>query len=477
MFENIDSILRDQCGLVKNRPIIAGVSGGPDSLCLMSILRKAGYHVIVAHFNHKLRPDSDADANIVEQTAARLNFASVVESGDVHDYAEHEKLSIEEAARILRYRFLMEQARRLKAQAVAVGHTADDQVETVLMHFLRGAGLAGLKGMTHRTTIQTFDPEIPIVRPLLDTWREETVVYCAANGLRPRHDPSNASLDFFRNRLRHLLIPTLESYNPRFREVVWRTSRSLAGDHEVIIKVLDETWKECVVQENADFVALDISALIKQPVGLQRNLLRRAMERIRPEHLDVGFETLERAGQFISGHATHYARFDLAGNMHLLREGMLLYIVAGDSTLPVERWPQMPDESSTIPLKIPDFIKLSGGWKLSCERWNIASLAMEQARANDDPFQVWLDANGISDALELRVRQEGDRFEPLGMDGHMMKISDFFINVKLPQRARDRWPLLCMGEKVVWVPGYRPAHSFRLTDSTRQALYFSLTRG
>jgi tRNA(Ile)-lysidine synthase len=107
----------------------------------------------------------------------------------------------------------------------------------------------------------------------------------------------------------------------------------------------------------------------------------------------------------------------------------------------------------------------------------MASLALEQARSNDDPFQVWVDANGIFDALELRVRQEGDRFQPLGMDEHEMKLSDFFINVKLPHRARDRWPLLCMGDKVVWVPGYRPAHPFRLTDSTRQALYFSMTRG
>ena len=476
MFDNIDSILRDQCGLVKNRPILAGVSGGPDSLCLMSILHKAGYQVVVAHFNHKLRPDSDEDADIVEQAAARLQLTCVVESGDVHAYAEPEKLSIEEAARNLRYRFLMAQARLTKSQAVAVGHTADDQVETVLMHFLRGAGLAGLKGMTHRTIVQAFDAEIPIVRPLLDAWREETVVYCAVNGLRPRHDPSNASLDFFRNRLRHLLIPSLESYNPRFKEVVWRTSRALAGDYEVITRVLDEKWKACVVQENADFVAFDVTRLTKEPIGLQRNLVRRAMERIRPEHLDVGFETLERAGQFINGAASHYVRFNLTGEMHLLREGWLIYVVAGDATLPVERWPQMPEDSSTIPLKIPDSIELSGGWKLNCERWNIASLAMEQARANDDPFQVWLDAKEISDALELRIRQEGDRFEPLGMNGKTMKISDFFINVKLPQRARERWPLLCMGAKVVWVPGYRPAHSFRLTDATRQALYFSLTR-
>ncbi|HLF75113.1 MAG TPA: tRNA lysidine(34) synthetase TilS [Anaerolineales bacterium] len=476
MLENIHAILSEECGLSRDAPVIAGVSGGPDSLCLMSVLRKTGHRVIVAHFNHKLRPEADADANIVEQTAARLNLPSVVESGEVRAFADAEKLSIEEAARILRYRFLMEQARRFKAQAVAVGHTADDQVETVLMHLIRGAGLDGLKGMTYRTVIHTFDPEIPIVRPLLGVWREETVVYCAANGLRPRHDPSNASLDFFRNRLRHLLIPTLESYNPRFREVLWRTSRSLAGDYEILSHVLDEAWKDCIAQEKAEFVAFDSLALAERPVGLQRNLVRRAMERLHPGDLDVSYATLERAAGFIAAHDRR-TRMDLTGGLHLLREGPLIYVVAGNVTLPIERWPQMPDGSSTVPVKIPGQVQLSGGWRLTCERWNIASLAMEQARSNENPFQVWLDAKGIPDVLELRVRQEGDRFEPLGMDGHEVKISDFFINVKLPQRARDRWPLLCMGEKVVWVPGYRPAHTFRLTNSTRQALYFSMTRG
>jgi tRNA(Ile)-lysidine synthase len=478
MLENIQSILREQCGLIRDQPIVVGVSGGADSLCLMGILRRAGYHAIVAHFNHKLRPDADADANIVEQTAARLNLASVIESGEVRAYADQEKLSIEEAARTMRYRFLMEQARRFKAQAVAVGHTADDQVETVLMHFIRGAGLAGLKGMNYRTILPIFDPQIPIVRPLLDTWREETVVYCAANGFRPRHDPSNASLDFFRNRLRHLLIPTLESYNPRFREVIWRTSRSLAGDYEILSEVLDDAWQRCVVEETLEFIAFDEPTLTRQPLGLQRNLVRRAMERLHPRGSDVSYSTLERASNFIADRdGQRRVRMDLSSGVHLLREGASIYVIASNVTLPIERWPQMPNGIDTLPLKVPSQVSLAGGWKLSCERWNIALLALEQARANNDPFQAWVDAQGISEALELRVRQEGDRFEPLGMDGHEMKLSDFFINVKLPQRARDRWPLLCMGEKVVWVPGYRPAHPFRLTESTRQALYFSMTRG
>lgn len=476
MFENIASTLANQCGLVKDRPIIAGISGGPDSLCLLGLLREHGYPVIVAHFNHKLRSDADADANAVEQAASRMNFASVIESGDVREYAMREKLSIEEAARYMRYQFLMTQARRFKAQAVAVGHTADDQVETVLMHFIRGAGLAGLKGMTYRTILPLFDPQIPIVRPLLDVWREETIVYCAAHGLRPRFDPSNESLDFLRNRLRHQLIPILESYNPRFREVLKRTAHSLAADHEILLQVVENAWSESVVQQTDNFIAFDIPTLTKQPLGLQRHLIRRSLELLRPDNLDITFAALERAVHFINDPA-HRSRTELGSDLHLLREGALVYLLTDDVALPIERWPQMPEGQDVIPLSVPGAVSLAGGWKMTSERWNMASLAMDQARANDDPFQVWLDANLLSGALELRVRHDGDRFEPLGMDGHEMKLSDFFINVKLPQRARDRWPLLCMGDKVVWVPGYRPAHSFRLTENTRQAVYFSLTHG
>ena len=248
MLENIESILRDQCRLDKSKPIIVGVSGGPDSLCLMEILRRAGYRIIVAHFNHKLREAADSEANAVEQTSARLMIPSVIESADVGIYAAANGLSVEEAARNLRYRFLFTQAHRLKAQAVAVGHTADDQVETVLMHLIRGTGLAGLKGMWYRTILPIFDADIPIVRPLLDAWREETVAYCAVNGLRPHYDPSNDLLNFLRNRLRNILIPTLETYNPKFRESVWRTVQSLNSDYAIL-----KRNPQCKLESESDF--------------------------------------------------------------------------------------------------------------------------------------------------------------------------------------------------------------------------------
>jgi tRNA(Ile)-lysidine synthase len=474
MLDNIDAIFREHCKLTHDRPVLVGVSGGPDSLCLMESLRQAGYPVIVAHFNHQLRPDSDVEANILEKTTSRKNIPSIFESGDVRGFAESEGLSIEEAARAMRYQFLFEQARARNAQALAVGHTADDQVETVLMNFLRGAGLTGMKGMTYRSLLPAFDEGMPLVRPLLDVWREETVVYCAANGLRPYYDPSNDSLNFLRNRIRHLLIPQLETYNPRFREVVWRTARSLANDYSALIEVIDATWSECVKSERPGLITFDGDLLCAYAPGLQRNLIRRALERITPGITDLRFSTLDNAAEFLS--AKRYGRLDLTGGMRLLLEGDLVYVASKAVKLPFERWPQLPQGEGAMMLPVPGQLNLSGGWLFSCEQWRIPALALEQALNNENPFQVWLDASCLPKKLEIRARQPGDRFEPFGMDGHTIKLSDFFINEKLPQRAREAWPLLCSGDTVIWVPGYRPAHPYRLTDKTRQVIYFTLTQ-
>lgn len=474
MLDNIATVFSENCKLTRDRPVLVGVSGGPDSLCLMEALRQAGYAVIVAHFNHQLRPDSDTEANSLEKTVSRKNIPSIFENGDVRGFAEREGLSIEEAARTMRYRFLFEQARERNAQALAVGHTADDQVETVLMHFLRGAGLTGLKGMTYRSRLPAFDEGMPLVRPLLDVWREETVVYCAANGLRPYYDPSNDSLNFLRNRIRHLLIPQLETYNTRFREAVWRTAHSLADDYSALIEVVDATWNECVKSEQTGIITFDAKMLSAYASGLQRNLIRRALEHIAPDITDLRFSALDNAAEFLS--TKRYGRIDLTGGVRLLLEGDLVYVANKGVKLPFERWPQMPQSEDALMLPVPGQLNLAGGWLFSCEQWRIPALALEQALNNDNPFQVWLDASRLPKKLEVRARRAGDRFEPFGMDGHTMKLSDFFINEKLPQRARTSWPLLCSGDTVIWIPGYRPAHPFRLTDKTRQAIYFTLTQ-
>jgi tRNA(Ile)-lysidine synthase len=474
MTENIEAILRDECGLVRERPIVVGVSGGPDSLCLLDTLRRADYSVIVGHFDHHLRPESAEDARAVEKTALRLMLPCYIEGADVRAYAAREKLSLEEAARTLRYQFLFKLARERGAQAVAVGHTADDQVETILMHFLRGSALSGLKGMSYRSIIKIFDPQIPVVRPLLNMRREETVVYCAANGLRPQYDSSNESIDFQRNRIRHLLIPTLETYNPKFSEAVLRMSQSLKSDYALLMDVLETAWHETLMEADEYSVTFDVETLSKYSLGLQRSLVRHAMQTLAPG-VEINFATLDRAVAMVNHPSHDPSRLDLKGGLRMFREAKHLYICAAKAELPFNLWPQLMGAPS-LPVSIPCQIELAGAWWFSGERWRLPMLAREQAMRNEDPFQVWLDAGGLDKPLRLRVRRPGDQFAPLGMDGHKQKLSDFFVNVKMPQRARDKWPLLCAGDEIIWVPGYRPAHPYRLTDSTTSVLYFSVFR-
>ena len=473
MAENIESILSDECGLVKDRPVIVGVSGGPDSLCLMETLRQTGYPVIVAHFNHQLRPESSQDARMVEKIAARLMLGCIIDGANVRAYAEQEKLSIEEAARNLRYRFMFTLARERNAQAVAVGHTADDQVETVLMHFLRGSALTGLKGMSFRSFLKVFDAEIPIVRPLLKMWREETVMYCAVNGLRPHYDSSNDSLNFQRNRIRHLLIPSLETYNSKFREAVLHMTESLKGDYAFVMETLDKAWQETVTDMDEEVIAFNSAILSKHSIGLQRNLVKQAMQILRPG-VDISFSVLGRATNMINNGA-HSVRVDLKGGLRMFRELGQVYICTLDAELPFNLWPQMM-EMKQMPVAVPGQVALAGGWKLNCERWRIPALAKEQAQRNEDQFQVWLDAENLPESFELRTRRQGDHFSPLGMDGHSQKLSDFFVNEKMPQRAREHWPLLCAGDEILWVPGYRSAHPYRLTATSQKVVYFSMTR-
>jgi tRNA(Ile)-lysidine synthase len=471
MLENVQFILHEECRLDPKKPILVGVSGGPDSLCLLGVLREAGYRLIVAHFNHNLRPESEEEAQSVEKTAAQFKIRFVTDSKDVRAYAKEQGLSIEEAARNLRYQFLFAQAQHLKAQAVAVGHTSDDQVETVLMHFIRGAGLSGLKGMTFRTLLPKFDPKIPLVRPLLDVWRDQTVTYCSSHDLRPHYDPSNESFDFLRSRVRHELIPMLETYNPRFREAVWRSVQSLSTDHALINETLQSSWAAYVRQETENYILLDVKSLAACSIGLQRNLIRRSFERLLPGQ-EMIYAMVEQARAFIRDSASNH--LDLAGGLVLLREGDTVYVARSDQHLPKGRWPQMPANMDSVALSLPGQALLSDGWRFSAEEWRLPALAWEQSSLNNDHFQVWLDANGLPEKFELRVRRPGDIFEPLGMKGHSQKLSDFFTNVKLPQRARDRWPLLLAGDKVIWVPGYRPAEPFRLSQTSRRILYFSL---
>ncbi len=473
MLDQLSLILQQDCQLDSAKPVLVGVSGGPDSLCLLDVLDSLDYPVVIAHLNHRLRPEAGDDALAVQRAAVSRGLPFVLAETDVAAYADEHTLSIEEAARTLRYRFLFEQARKHGAQAVAVAHTADDQVETVLMHLLRGSGLAGLRGMPYRALPTAWGGDIPLVRPLLGVWRSEIIAYCEQRGLQPVFDRTNLDTTYYRNRLRHELIPTLESYNPAVRPVVWRMSQTLAGDYAVLEAQVSAAWAGCVAAQSAGAVALKTQSIKTQPLAIQRAIVRRAINLLRPGLRDIGYETIARTLDFVA-HPPRTGQRDLAAGLRLLIEGDRMWLAAWEADLPVGDWPQAASQPQK--LDIPGETKLPGGWVFSARPAGNMPAALHEARANADPFRAWIDLGETMIPLNVRVRCPGDRFQPIGMPGLSQKLSNFMINVKLPARARNGWPLVCSGEAVLWVPGYRLAHPYRLTAATRQAVFLELQR-
>lgn len=470
--EPFREVLVDKCGLTQERSLVVGFSGGPDSLCLLDSLARLGFQVIAAHFDHRLRPGSARDAELAGDMARRLDLPFVSEAGDVAGYAREAGLSVEEAARVLRYRFLFAQARKFSTQAVAVGHTADDQVETLLLHLLRGTGLAGLTGMRHRALLPEWDAEIPLVRPLLGYWRVEILACCQERGLNPILDPSNLETNFFRNRLRHQVIPFLEQYNPQARRGLWRTAQILSADAEVLQASAQQALEDCHPRFEEGAVGLRSNDFRALPVGLQRAVLRLAAARILQGLRDLDFAAVERGVDWVRNPGD--GQIDLTRGLCLFVENGWIWVATEDGAVGgLADWPQMA--VGRVDLLLPGQVEVAPGWVLSASEVSPGSFP-ERFAADASAWEAWLDAGALLGPLYLRRPTAGDRFQPLGMAGRSQKLSDFWINQKLPRRARAAWPLVVSGEEIVWVPGFRIAHPYRLRPETLHAVYLRLER-
>lgn len=496
MLLEFSEYLDNNCQVIKTRPILVGVSGGPDSICLLHLLKTLGYLPVVAHLNHRLRPGADEDAQIVTQLAKVLEAPLVIEAQDVKALAKSRKLSIEEAARTLRYRFLFEQAQAFDVQAVAVGHTADDQVETVMMHLLRGTGLAGLRGMLPFSLPNAWSKDIPLIRPLLGFWRKEVLEYCIQHNLKPTRDESNLDTAYFRNRLRNELIPYLEKhYNPSIKKLFWRMANTLTSEYELLNQLGETAWRSCVDEIIPGGIIFNSNVLKSQPIALQRLIIRRAIIIMRPDLRDVDYMVTERAIQFIRNTTLiQFAHCDLLSGLHFLKENEDLGIFTDNCYINNlhsirKEWPQItkgrlisvsvPGEVVFPPL-MPDVKVSSYLWRFSVEWVDDVRAVLAQVEENNDPYQAWIDVSDqvsqiASVCLEIHGRQSGDRFQPLGLDGHTLKLSDFMINEKIPRRAREGWPIILLNSKIIWIPGYRVSHVYRLTQSTKRALHLCLT--
>ena len=469
LLNTLVKVLKEDCGVASSsQTLLLGFSGGPDSLALLHGLKTLGYSVTAAHFDHGLRAESVEDAKRALRLAAELDVPFVSERGNVAGYAETAKLSIEEAARELRYRFLFGLAKQHGSQAVLVAHHTDDQVETVLMHLLRGAGPAGLRGMASRLLPNPWSETIPLVRPMLEIWRKDIEQYCQDNHLDPIQDPSNQETTFFRNRLRREVIPFLETISPGLKARLRNSAEILASDYALLESLTKKAWIDCLSRREVNFLSLNRINFLSQPLALQRTLLRRALVELRPVQRDLDFDAVERAVGVINnptGTATDW----LAG-LYLLIEEEHIWIADWDADLPSD-WPQVNEQVQH--LAVPGSAQLNSPWKLTLDAVNNDT---EQFQKNSDGYQAWVDLDAVGEELALRRRRPGDRFQPLGLASGSLKLSDFMINEKIPQRARAGWPLLCKGDEIVWVPGYRLAHPYRLMKQGRRALHLHLTK-
>ncbi len=462
----------------RDQPIVAAVSGGPDSLCLLGALLNMGYRPIVAHVDHGLRPESGSEARQVEELTQSLGLEFSLSRAPVSEYAAERRLSVEEAARTLRYAALANAALTHGAAHIALGHTADDQAETILMHFLRGSGLAGLAGMAWSTPLAALRlPDLPqgsegitLIRPLLGLSRIETEAYCVERGWTPVRDPSNADTTLYRNRFRHELLPLLETYNPRIRQVLSRTGEVLRADHQASQAEVDRAWRGAEVRLESGAVYLNRSKLLALPLAYRRGLLRRAIERLRPALRDIGFESVERALDFLARPpATRQA--DLASGLCLRFQGDEVLVCEWEYAPVVEDFPQL---AGPVPLPLPaGSASFGSAWQVQTETQDLSPGLRERIEENRDPWKAFFDAKLAGDRLCLRSRRPGDRLQPLGMLEGSLKVSDLMINLKVPSVARERWPLLANDREVMWAAGLRVHHAYRVTESTARVLEVS----
>jgi tRNA(Ile)-lysidine synthase len=312
-----------------------------------------------------------------------------------------------------------------------------------------------------------------IVRPLLQITRAEIERYCADQDLEPRFDRSNLDTTYFRNRLRHELMPELETYNPEIRQRLCHMAAVVAADYDLLVSLREEAWDRVVQEEREDAIVFDQSGWRALPVSLQRATLRQATYQLRRSLRDVTFVHVENARQVALEGET--------GKASTLPMGLELTVGYETLTVGQAGYPGPPPDEpllwqdEPLPVLAPGTTPLpQSGWMLEAgilDTWSMAEIA-----ASDRPWTAFFDADALGAPLVLRPRRGGDRFQPLGMNGHHVKVSELMINLKIPEPWRDHVPLLVAGDEILWVCGYRVAEDARVKPDTQRVMRFRFER-
>ncbi len=434
--------------------VLAAVSGGADSVAMAHILAglqdELGFELKIAHLDHCFRgEESRRDAAFVETLAERLGVPCFCEEEDVPRFLLANRMSKQDAARMLRYRYLYKTMKLEYCQRIAFGHNADDQAETVLMRFIRGAGPRGLSGIPPKR--DGF-----IIRPLLGVWREEIEDYLEANELTFRTDSSNAETEYTRNRVRHELIPSLETYNPGITRNLVHLGAIMTDISAHLERLVDEALPRIVMRMKVGQMALDSGILRDYDEALRRSILRRVLRDLRPETGPPGFSHVENILRLIDRDQVGSAVELPCGAQARLDHGCLV-LTQGEC----------PSAPAPQPLPVPGIVRLPGAnLMLECEV--LAAGDAERAHGNDADVTLF-DIDALKPPLVVRPRHQGDRFRPFGMEG-TKTLKQLLIDEKISFSFRDDVPILCDENGILWVVGLRRSDAAPVTPSTKRVL-------
>ncbi len=453
--------------------VLVAVSGGPDSVALLHLLvsmkEKRNLSLSVAHLNHRLRGKSaDEDARYVERLSEKLGLPFFSARKNVRSFMKKTRLSPEEAARKLRYEFLGKVAGSQNAGKVALGHTADDQAETVLLALIRGAGLAGLAGIPPVRPLGKSG--ILVVRPLIETFRAEIERYLKAKGISPRLDASNLETVYLRNRVRRELLPLIgANYNPGIKSALVRLAAILREDNQYLLEESGKLAPELLdVDPERRKVRIDLPTLKSIPAALQQRLVRGAINVVSENRKPLSLTHWERVRELAeSGRTGSYLTLPELivvkkeyDNLLIMRQDLSRGDVLRrlDYELEVPGSNYIPEiglsvdvsflECGEIPASlsngkaIPPLSPLNKGGSGDSQKAGKGGLLAAR--------RAFFDRDRVRLPLHVRFRTAGDSFQPLGMRGSK-KLKDFFIDRKVLAGERDEVPLLLSKSGIIWV--------------------------
>jgi len=433
--------------------LVVGVSAGADSMVLLHVLntyrQTFNLSLIIAYVNHGLRPkESEEEAEFVQKECDRLQLTFECGTFNVREFQNVSGFSVQEAARRLRFHFFNQLLQKYEAQKIALGHHADDQVETVLLRLMRGAGLQGLKGILPVR-------EGRVIRPLLEVWRHEIETFAFQHSIPFLTDASNLKKDYLRNRLRLHLIPLLEKeYQPNVKQVLLRTSAILREENDYLEREAEKVYRNMVGAEG-EARTFQYAAYRSLHPALQWRVLQKTLGDLygeEREDLEVPqiFKKLQQSSPSFQLELPLGICMEKRYNtVHLVRKRV-------EAIPPFEI--ELNSPGRTIIKEIRREVVIEE-----------MSVKEQDLIPKTSPDTAFLDYQALQFPLRIRNFRPGDRFQPLGVKGNQ-KLKEFFIDHKVPRFERPRIPLLISGEKIVWVIGYRIDECARIGNKTKKIL-------